>query len=512
MATMRNRYNGVKSFGAVPAASAEPPSVDALAESWSAYIAWLRNISITYGKPIMATELGYQSRPRSYVSPAGSARFNPGDCSVYLKCYSLDDQRRAYAAFYQAFGQATSADSSWFGGIVWWLWRSDPSAGGSNDASFTPMGKPAAEEMRRFAVKQNTLLLSPGAAPAPDATSTQEASATEVGERVLEAAGPWPHKENGIVVGSGEWTSWEDQGNSSHLNSLAAARSLASAKTHGVNAAEFIPTWYFPTDWQQTNSTSMYRGQETQAPRALATDTDDELRAGIAAAKALGMKTSLSPMFDPDISQLPWWNASSGGLPEKESLAGGGASRGKWGAGWSEATIEKWFDGYGQIIVHYAELAQETGCDAFHVGHELHTMLTNAENERHWRKLIGEVRAVYQGQVSVAFNGNPFFNDMDRGGVPWIDALDFIGLDCYWPIYTNISRLRHFWEVSSVDEIVAAWQPTISKMENISRLTGGKTITCTEVGYQVWILYTYIFDNILYIIYIIYYILVLEPS
>ena len=41
----------------------------------------------------------------------------------------------------------------------------------------------------------------------------------------------------------------------------------------------------------------MYRGQDTAAPHALATDTDDELRAGIAVAKRLGMRTSLSPML-----------------------------------------------------------------------------------------------------------------------------------------------------------------------------------------------------------------------
>ena len=94
------------------------------------------------------------------------------------------------------------------------------------------------------------------------------------------------------------------------------------------------------------------------------------------------------------------------------------------------------------------------------------------------------MRAVYKGRVSVAFNGNPFFNDISRGGVPWLDALDFIGLDCYWPIYTDLGRLTHFWEVASVEEIVKAWQPTIALMANASKVAGGKSITCTEVGYQ----------------------------
>jgi hypothetical protein len=34
------------------------------------------------------------------------------------------------------------------------------------------------------------------------------------------------------------------------------------------------------------------------------------------------------------------------------------------------------------------------------------------------------------------------------------------------------------------EEIVAGWQPTVAKMENASKMSGGLTITCTEVGYQ----------------------------
>jgi len=40
-----------------------------------------------------------------------------------------------------------------------------------------------------------------------------------------------------------------------------------------------------------------------------------------------------------------------------------------------------------------------------------------------------------------------------------------------------------FREVASAEEIVAGWQLTVEKLENLTKTTG-KTITCTEVGYQ----------------------------
>jgi hypothetical protein len=109
-------YNGLREYGALPLPAQEPPTLSTLASAWSGYIVWLKNISTTLGKPVLATELGFQSRPRSYFSPAGSPRFNPGDCSVYMKCYSMEDQRLAYEAFYQAFESATDREDSWFAG------------------------------------------------------------------------------------------------------------------------------------------------------------------------------------------------------------------------------------------------------------------------------------------------------------------------------------------------------------------------------------------------------------
>jgi hypothetical protein len=38
----------------------------------------------------------------------------------------------------------------WFSGFYLWLWRADPTSGGSSDDTFTPCGKPAATVARKF--------------------------------------------------------------------------------------------------------------------------------------------------------------------------------------------------------------------------------------------------------------------------------------------------------------------------------------------------------------------------
>jgi hypothetical protein len=270
-------------------AGPEPPSVQELAAAWQPYIAFLKNVSMTMGKPILATELGFQSRPRSFMSPAGSTRFGAGDCSVYMKCYSMQDQQLAYEALYSAF--EVPAKDGWFLGNFWWLWRSDPTAGGVNDNSFTPHRKPAAKSMAEFAKRHRIGVYSDDeqhSSGSPNSVAASGRHPSVVTRTVAPTVTPtlaptfrtapargWGSKQNGVVFGSAEWTSFESP--SGRLDSKGAASSLQKAKAVGVNSIELIPTWFF--DSINKSSTHMWRGQDTKAPDALATDTDDELRA-----------------------------------------------------------------------------------------------------------------------------------------------------------------------------------------------------------------------------------------
>lgn len=481
-----------------PAAQAEPPTITELASAWAPYAAALRTASAAAAKPVMGLDVGFQSRPRSFAAPGGAARRNTGDCSVYLPCYSMGDQALAYEALYRAFGSqgggagggygGNDNEDAWFEGVFFFGWRSDNSSGGTSDQGFTPRGKPAELSMRGYAARHGlnvtALQAAPSAVP-PDTPPREDPGRLP---RPLTRRSQWSAKENGIVFGSGEWSSFEllaDDGGANAnrtLGSAAARRSLLNARAVGVNSVEFVPTWYFPADCDATGSTAMYRGQQSRgsatAQRALRTDTDAELRAGVALAQSLGLNTTLSPMFDPDYGAMSWWNGT-GGVSGNDDV---GVHRGKWGEGWNASQASAWFAAYGDIIVAYAALSEACGVGTLHVAHELHTLVTTAAYEPQWRVLIKRVRAAFpSGRVSVAFNGNPFFDDVAKG-FGWLDALDHIGIDCYWPLLTELPP--HSWQAASVAEIVAAWQPLVTQMANVSAAHGGLGIVCTEVGYQ----------------------------
>ena len=235
---------------------------------------------------------------------------------------------------------------------------------------------------------------------------------------------------------------------------------------HVLLSVEFIPTLFFPAE----NSTEIYPKPQNSSLR---TPTDAELSAIITFAKEeLGLRTVMSPMFDPDYDLI----LNGQGDP--------GAGRAQWGVKMNDTCIAEWFTNYGHWIMHYAKLAQELGMDTFHAMHELHTMGTNASLTPQWRSLLTDVRvrgelfsmtcrssshfrdvfwclsqSVFDGEVSVAFNGNPFFKDVARGGIGYIDLLDSIGLDCYWPLVTELPEQP--WQRPGVDVVAKAWEPWV---------------------------------------------------
>ena len=185
--------------------------------------------------PIFITRWGYQSRIFSWQHPAGAPRNDyGGDCSVYMTCNSMISQTSAYEAFFRAFLETSS--TFWLAGSLLWLWRNDPSQGGTSGTDFTPVGKPALAIAQSYWKK-----VRPGTSHQYSVTSKtldQRYKPVDVALPTTQAKAfvrpqNWTKKLNGICFGIGEWSSTESP--SANLDSTQARQSLRDAVAVGVN-------------------------------------------------------------------------------------------------------------------------------------------------------------------------------------------------------------------------------------------------------------------------------------
>jgi hypothetical protein len=104
----------------------------------------------------------------------------------------------------------------------------------------------------------------------------------------------------------------------------------------------------------------------------------------------------------------------------------------------------KWFDNYGRFIGRYAKLAAEIHADLFCVGGEFIRM---SRYDSQWRRIIANVRKVYPGPVTYAANFGEEFQSLKF----W-DALDFIGLQEYYPLPDDLSTTAVVEKVEAVQK------------------------------------------------------------
>lgn len=127
-----------------------------------------------------------------------------------------------------------------------------------------------------------------------------------------------------------------------------------------------------------------------------------------------------------------------------------------------------WFDSYRETMVHYAKIAEAEKVDLFCIGTELRTAIQQSHEE--WFRLIKEVKEVYSGKLTYAANwDDPIEN------VPFWDAMDYIGIQAYFPLTENTNP--------ELDEIKEGWQRHIKILEAASERYK-KPILFTEVGYR----------------------------
>lgn len=140
--------------------------------------------------------------------------------------------------------------------------------------------------------------------------------------------------------------------------------------------------------------------------------------------------------------------------------------RGEIGPDFGAADWAAWFASYRPFILHYAAMAERTGCELFCVGCELGT---TAVHEAEWRAIVAAVKGVYRGLLIYADNQVEYNPD----GVAWWDAVDLIGQDAY-PTLTPIAA-------PSVDDLLAGWVPFRAKLQALSE-RWDKPLVLTEIG------------------------------
>jgi hypothetical protein len=175
-----------------------------------------------------------------------------------------------------------------------------------------------------------------------------------------------------------------------------ARQMLRTLHADGVNAVALVP----------------YGGMQLGSPEVRgfgqhSWESDEGLRELSRLAHAIGMKVMLKPGI--------WIRGHFGGDIDFSS----------------PADREKWFANYGKFIERYAKLAAEVHADLFCAGGEF---LRMSRYDSEWRKIIARVRRVYPGPVTYAANfGDEFQN------LKFWDALDYIGLQEYYPLSNDLS-------------------------------------------------------------------------
>lgn len=146
-----------------------------------------------------------------------------------------------------------------------------------------------------------------------------------------------------------------------------------------------------------------------------------------------------------------------------------------WGTPWlwrgeiDFDSVEGWrrfFDDYEKWMTQMARLAQEHGAEVLCIGLEY----THAVKfDERWRQIIQAARREFHGKLVYGANWDTLRD------VPFWDALDYIGVQAYFPLTTA--------ENPSAAQIAAGWQMWRAELAALSKKQG-KRVLFTEIGYN----------------------------
>lgn len=161
--------------------------------------------------------------------------------------------------------------------------------------------------------------------------------------------------------------------------------------------------------------------------------TDDEIRRAIKLARDNNLKVILKPVVNCKDGTWRAWIKFYRPLTDEEKAKGKTGEIDPWGNEPVERKGEtkdltawgEWWNNYQNFLIHYAEIAKENDVEIFCLGCE---MSSTEEFVDRWRNAIGEVRAIYDGQLVYDINHGR------EETLPWWDAVDIIGVSGYYAV------------------------------------------------------------------------------
>jgi hypothetical protein len=133
----------------------------------------------------------------------------------------------------------------------------------------------------------------------------------------------------------------------------------------------------------------------------------------------------------------------------------------------TEKEWKNWEADYEKYILDFAKLAEEEKIELFCFGTELENPI--AKRPQYWTQLIQKIKKIYSGKLTYAANWDSFET------IPFWNALDYIGIDAYFPLSAA--------ETPSIAILNESWKKHIVKMQTVQQKIN-KKILFTEFGYR----------------------------
>jgi len=214
-----------------------------------------------------------------------------------------------------------------------------------------------------------------------------------------------------------------------------ATESLLKQKSMGSNAMALVP---------YTGINNINAATPLRFSNSAGSENDEAVVHALSTAHDMGMYTMLKPQI----------------------YVGG-----SWPGGIEMPSDEEWdlfHDHYYRWIRHYAFLAEIHGMDALCIGVEF-TKATLSKPET-WRSMIKKTRGLFSGHLTYAANWGEEFENIEF----W-DDLDYIGLDCYYPLSKK--------DNPTDEEMSESFNMIKKKIEKVYERFE-KPIVFTEIGFR----------------------------